>query len=135
MPIPIAITTPIEVHVAPILARIPDFHSAARRPAIKMRYPRRYIPVHFMMSLLSDTFFDVVDINVSLLPEIGANCLFLSDKALLFHGGSIGQDSLVATHLVLRLSSRNDRRILKAAFKFQKRKLTATWSFYPSAHN
>jgi hypothetical protein len=53
-----------------------------------------------MMSLLSDTFFDVVGINVSLLPEIGANCLSLSNKALLFHGGSIGQDSLVAAQLV-----------------------------------
>jgi len=51
MPKPIAITSPIKVHVVPMLARIPNFQSAARRPPTKTTKPTRYIPAHFMTNL------------------------------------------------------------------------------------
>ncbi len=39
IPGPIRITTPIKVHVVPMLARIPNFQSAARMPRTrKMQY-------------------------------------------------------------------------------------------------
>jgi CRP-like cAMP-binding protein len=51
MPMPNKIATPIKVHVVPILARTPNFQSAARTPPIRITKPTRYIPAHFMTNL------------------------------------------------------------------------------------
>src|ERR1700722_4729735 len=51
MPKPLTIATPIKVHATPILCRIPNFQSAARRPPTRTAKPRRYIPAHFMTNL------------------------------------------------------------------------------------
>jgi hypothetical protein len=45
-------TTPIRVHVLPMLARIPNFQSAARIPPIKMMKPTKYMLAHFIVDLL-----------------------------------------------------------------------------------
>src|SRR6266567_6064274 len=51
MPRPIAITTPITVHVVPMLYRIHNFQSAARTPPMRTTKPTRYITAHFTINL------------------------------------------------------------------------------------